>query len=269
MSVKFGLVRFGFSSLLCLVSKAYTHLFKMKTWCGIWICFFVGLLKPVSTFVVDRVNYASSKHQLPVSQDASPSSFDMGELNDRISAETKKAGSTTFLETLDVDDSEYMLYIIVFESSGGGPSGIHSVEYPKGSGLNTILAFESCEVCEKFCAQLKAKNFFNPSPQELPLPRLEELSNKLGVSLKVIPAGVDVIAPKEHVENLGLRKPTRPYLTKENPLPSLPQPLELPVSFHDKTQYVEALFLIPSGGIWKAEGAIVVPITENGGKTWA
>lgn len=41
--------------------------------------------------------------------------------------------------------------------------GVHTIEFPKESGNNMILAFESREECEEFSASLKRQQFFDPT----------------------------------------------------------------------------------------------------------
>ena len=53
------------------------------------------------------------------------------------------------------------VYIIAFEQ------GIHSIEYPKGSGNNVVLAFESQRACDKFAEHLRAQHFFDPMVRSL------------------------------------------------------------------------------------------------------
>jgi hypothetical protein len=40
--------------------------------------------------------------------------------------------------------------------------GAHTIEFPKGSGNNVILAFESSAACHKFAQLLKQQHFFDP-----------------------------------------------------------------------------------------------------------
>lgn len=40
--------------------------------------------------------------------------------------------------------------------------GVHSIEYPHGSGNNVVLAFTQATGCRKFAATLKEQEFFDP-----------------------------------------------------------------------------------------------------------
>jgi len=54
------------------------------------------------------------------------------------------------------------VHVVVFQA-GTIHQGAHTVEYPKGSGNNVVLAFESIEACRKFAASLAQQNFVDPT----------------------------------------------------------------------------------------------------------
>jgi Protein of unknown function (DUF3110) len=88
-------------------------------------------------------------------------SFNMEELRKRIAAETSNAYADMFenYSTNIIKQRPHKpesVFIIAFQR------GIHSVEYPKGSGNNVVLAFESKEACDKFAKDLRAQHFFDP-----------------------------------------------------------------------------------------------------------
>lgn len=89
-------------------------------------------------------------------------SFDMDELRKRIAAETSNPYADMFesypthLKQKHEPQKPESVFIISFEQ------GIHSIEYPKGSGNNVVLAFESGEACDKFAEDLRAQHFFDP-----------------------------------------------------------------------------------------------------------
>lgn len=57
------------------------------------------------------------------------------------------------------------VHIVSFQP-GTENQGIHSIEYPKNSGNNVILAFESKAACDKFADDLRAQHFFDPTVRE-------------------------------------------------------------------------------------------------------
>jgi hypothetical protein len=56
------------------------------------------------------------------------------------------------------------VHIVVFPSHDGA----HTVEFPKGSGNNVILAFASEEACRKFAQSLEKQHFFDPMVRRAP-----------------------------------------------------------------------------------------------------
>mmetsp|Transcript_57715 Transcript_57715/g.140966 ORF Transcript_57715/g.140966 Transcript_57715/m.140966 type:complete len:271 (-) Transcript_57715:146-958(-) len=94
---------------------------------------------------------------------------------------------------------------------------MHAVEHPKGSGNNVILAFESYGSCMKFASTLsqssssktkmktgKSFDFSDPVPTKYNLDELVTLGERLGVFVKFVPNGLDVIPPSDNVEIFGL-----------------------------------------------------------------
>jgi Protein of unknown function (DUF3110) len=51
------------------------------------------------------------------------------------------------------------VHIVVFPSH----QGAHTVEFPKGSGNNVLLAFASEQACRNFARSLQKQNFFDPT----------------------------------------------------------------------------------------------------------
>lgn len=149
-----------------------------------------------------------------------------------------------FIFEIDDDLKPTMAHIVLF-NPGTDREGVHTIEFPKGSGNNLILAFESRTECEQFSALLKDQNFFDPSvsttrpnlfmpkdfyslrlmlcifftniifeftqPQEMDLESLEEYCDQIGVKIQVIPKGMNIVPPQETTDNLGLN----PNLEKE------------------------------------------------------
>lgn len=44
--------------------------------------------------------------------------------------------------------------------------GVHTIEFPAGSGRNLVLAFESKDSCRKFAEHLSREKFINPTVRE-------------------------------------------------------------------------------------------------------
>jgi hypothetical protein len=92
----------------------------------------------------------------------------MDELKQRIMAEQQSPFADLF-EGLQASSAQYQqhlqakdVHIISFQQFGV-QQGIHSIEYPKGSGNNIVLAFQSQKACVKFANALRAQHFFDPT----------------------------------------------------------------------------------------------------------
>lgn len=126
--------------------------------------------------------------------------------------EFNRITGTGFQFIFDVDDDMKPedVHIILFNPDTDR-EGVHTIEFPKESGNNMILAFESKLECEEFSASLKKQQFFDPTPQETKLEALENYCAQIGVEVQVVPEGMNLTPPKESVLNLGLN----PDLEKE------------------------------------------------------
>ena len=94
--------------------------------------------------------------------------------------------SFEFIFDIDDDMKPEDVHIILFNPDTDR-EGVHTLEFPKGSGNNMILAFESKEECEQFSATLRDQKFFDPTPQEMKLEFLEEYCKQIGVEVQVVP----------------------------------------------------------------------------------
>lgn len=125
---------------------------------------------------------------------------DLEELNQRIS---KQSMEDLFL----APDGSLMVkpedvHIILFNPNTD-EEGAHTIEYPKGSGNNILLAFESADECIEFAFILKQQQFFDPMPQQMNLEQLEAYCETLGVPVQIIPDGANIRPPTENVEELN------------------------------------------------------------------
>lgn len=90
-------------------------------------------------------------------------------------------------------------YVIAFPNKG-----LHSIEYPRNSGNNCVLAFENKSDCEAFGKLLRAQKFFDPQPQRVDFSELQAFCDRLGVYSQVVPDGVQLIPPKKRVLKMGI-----------------------------------------------------------------
>lgn len=161
--------------------------------------------------------------------------FDMQELRYRIDQE-----DNPFRELFDkihetVVKRPKQVHVILF-NAGTAQQGAHTIEYPRGSGTNVILAFESRSSCKKFSSALKDQDFFDPmvstmvwvgrsrrrqfdslgatnrhsrvpcfrmKPHEFDLDKLASFCEAVGVFVQLIPTGTELIPPSERVKNFG------------------------------------------------------------------
>ena len=124
-------------------------------WVGSASAFLPALVRRRESLAVRTWNV-----RLAASED---SSFNMDELRKRIAAETSNAYadmfenySTNIKQRHEPQRRPESVFIIAFQQ------GIHSIEYPKGSGNNVVLAFERKDACDKFARDLRAQHFFDP-----------------------------------------------------------------------------------------------------------
>ena len=125
--------------------------------------------------------------------------FDMEELRQRISQETSPQ---LFAPPPVQHHRPEQVHVILFNPHTKD-EGMHTIEYPKGSGNNVILAFEDSNDCHKFAAMLRAQHFFHPQPQQMDLKTLECYCQALGVYVQVVPKGTRLIPPSQNVKHFG------------------------------------------------------------------
>jgi len=93
------------------------------------------------------------------------------------------------------------VFIILFQPDTDN-EGVHTIEFPKNSGQNVILAFESLTECQLFSDTLRNQLFYKPEPTEILLQDLEEYCDPLGVEVQVVPRGTSITPPSDVVDNL-------------------------------------------------------------------
>ena len=137
----------------------------------------------------------------------SPSeTLDMKELKQRINELTNPYHELFAADHWSLEERPEDVYIILFKPDTE-EQGLHSIEYPKGSGSNFVLAFQSKEACDKFAATLKAQKFDFMAPKCFDLESLESLCDTLGVFVQVVPEGMEILPPTQNVQNLGQHNP--------------------------------------------------------------
>jgi Protein of unknown function (DUF3110) len=82
-----------------------------------------------------------------------------------------------------------MVYTLVYNPYTD-EEGVHTTEFPAGSGQQAMLVFESVEECANFAYQLGAEPSVpgQPVPTPTPLAQIEMACQQMGWALKVVPA---------------------------------------------------------------------------------
>ena len=104
-------------------------------------------------------SFLSSANKNDFGDDDSFGFFDDDEFEDRI---PRKGDAFEFIFDIDDDMKPEDVHIILFNPDTDR-EGVHTIEFPKGSGSNMILAFESRKECEQFSMSLREQQFFDPT----------------------------------------------------------------------------------------------------------
>lgn len=133
-----------------------------------------------------------------------PDTFDGHELQRRIGAQ-----NTPYVHLFGngkndnaMHDLPETVYIVTFLPNTP-QQGIHTIEYPKNSGSNVVMAFCEVDACEEFCRHLHDQGFFEPHPQAVRLESLYNFADTVGVFCQVVPPGTRMVPPTEQVSHLG------------------------------------------------------------------
>jgi len=169
--------------------------------------------------------------------------FDMEELNQRIEDASNQYEKLFLTKEWERRPKPADVHIVLFKPDTDD-EGVHTIEYPKGSGRNVILAFESAKECATFVSILKLQRFFDPSPRTMDLKNLEAYCKEIGVLVQVVPRGMALLPPSETVEQLG----HNPNLGDEKK--------QLDCLFEMSTSHVEETGIFPGtnnelGGTWE------------------
>ncbi|KAL7516996.1 hypothetical protein ACHAWX_001961, partial [Stephanocyclus meneghinianus] len=73
---------------------------------------------------------------------------------------------------------------------------VHTIEVPKGSGNNILLAFEDETDCHIFAQMLKDLEFVDPCPEETEFAPLTQYCQSIGMPLAIVPPGFELTPPQ-------------------------------------------------------------------------
>eukprot|EP00578_Thalassiosira_sp_NH16_P013330 CAMPEP_0181105716 /NCGR_PEP_ID=MMETSP1071-20121207/16139_1 /TAXON_ID=35127 /ORGANISM="Thalassiosira sp., Strain NH16" /LENGTH=187 /DNA_ID=CAMNT_0023189059 /DNA_START=79 /DNA_END=639 /DNA_ORIENTATION=+ len=129
--------------------------------------------------------------------DDSPS-LNMADLRDRMDRQGNQYAK------LLMEQSEYAeggrtvpesVHIVLFHP-GTPKQHVHTVEFPKNSGNNLILAFESGGDCAVFARMLQELEFVDPCPEETVFEPFAQYCEMSGLSLMIVPNGFELTPPQ-------------------------------------------------------------------------
>eukprot|EP01082_Thalassiosira_pseudonana_P003166 g3679.t1 g3679 contig12:2544534-2545157(-) len=86
------------------------------------------------------------------------------------------------------------LHVLIF-NRGLQTEGLHTIEFPKHSGSNVALAFETYKDCQRFAPSLSEEMGIMPVPQEIASQRLKTWAISHGMTMQVIPDGTSLKPP--------------------------------------------------------------------------
>lgn len=181
----------------------------IATLIGVGTSAFCPLLTPDGFMVSTRLQARRSSLAFSVlfssreGEGLNDDTFDMDELTQRIAQQANTPKELPLFSEESATENPEEVHIILFNPDSE-QEGVHTVEFPKGSGNNVILAFESRSDCERFAGILKAQHFFDPSPQETNFDQLVSYCASIGVFVQVVPEGLEIVPPTDTVDNLGL-----------------------------------------------------------------
>ena len=130
--------------------------------------------------------------------------FDMKELRQRIHELTNPYHEV--FADWNINERPKNVYVILVNPNTQ-TEGFHTLEK---NGSNVLLAFQSKKASYNFAASLKAQQNFDNllvSPKCFELESIEAFGEKMGVFVQIVPDGVEIIAPKKNVQNLGEHNP--------------------------------------------------------------
>ncbi|CAB9497820.1 Protein of unknown function (DUF3110) [Seminavis robusta] len=157
---------------------------------------------PLAHSFVTTPSFVRPQTSLFANKKKKSDSFDMKELKHRIN-ELTNPYHELFAEDWNVEERPEQVHVVLFNPDTE-EQGLHSIEYPAGSGSNFVLAFSSKEAVDKFASTLKAQNFAaDPSPTVYELDALESFCDMLGIFVQVVPDGMEILPPTKNVQTLG------------------------------------------------------------------
>ncbi|KAL7457984.1 hypothetical protein ACHAWC_011254 [Mediolabrus comicus] len=159
-----------------------------------------NLPQPVNTSLA--TTGADGRRQLvflKASPDASEdSSLDMELLQKGMNQQQKQYAKLLMEQSKYTEEGRNIpesVHIILFHPDAP-KQHVHTIEIPKGSGNNLILAFEASDDCNMFAQMLKEMEFVEPSPQETMFQPFADFCQSMSIPILIVPAGFDLKPPQ-------------------------------------------------------------------------
>jgi hypothetical protein len=172
-----------------------------------------------------RASFIQQKSSMNPGDDYSASDsdsiLDMSALQKRIDRQMTQYYELLFGDTSNnelKEDPPEEVHIIIYRPDTP-EQGVHAVEYPKGSGRNFLLAFESMQECESFAQMLEDMHFGSgrgvavdpPTPITTEWePLLEYCTASVGIPVQFVPRGTGLTPPSDEADEIE-------YLGKGDP----------------------------------------------------
>jgi len=137
---------------------------------------------------------------MSTSNDESPS-LNMNDLHKRFERQANQYAKLLMEQSAYADENDgtksvpESVHIILFHPDTV-KQHVHTVEYPKDSGNNLILAFESGGECVNFARKLQDLEFVDPKPEETMFEPFAQYCEMSGLSLMIVPKGFELSPPQ-------------------------------------------------------------------------
>jgi Protein of unknown function (DUF3110) len=187
-----------------------------------WKCIFIIVYLACASFafVIDlsRVNsrvYNSLQHPIKCwclhaieNDDDDDFSLHLNSLQLRIEEQQSQYMDFLLSEDEISNRSVEEVHIILFHA-GTEQQGVHTIEFPKGSGKNYLLAFEILPECEQFMTSLQQEGniqFQNAMTAECQYAELKEFCDTISVQVRIVPEGRSIRPPDDVVDDLSMEE---------------------------------------------------------------
>ncbi|KAL9182256.1 hypothetical protein ACHAXT_012908 [Thalassiosira profunda] len=137
----------------------------------------------------------SRPSQLQMADDAS---LNMDDLRKRMERQESQYARLVVEQAKYVEEGQGIpetVHIVLFHP-GTERQHVHTIEFPKGSGTNIILAFEGEGDCVEFARLLQDLEFADPCPEETLFEPFRQFCEMSGMSLMIVPKGFELTPPQ-------------------------------------------------------------------------